>query len=252
MLTRPLWSSSGMPPGTIGIPVAAAPCVAERKSAYAQCKSWLLHAGVAPGTRLSERALAKQFGCSRTPLREGLLRLEQERLVERSPGNGWFVSVLSERDVRDIFACRAELEVLAVSLAIERASDMEVEQLRDFLESAERAHAVDDIASMTAANVQFHTAVYRMTHSDWVLTTMEPLRAHGIRIRHLISRHRTRHVYAEEHRAVFEALQARDSDRAKKVIRQHVDLDLQVVIRHLAALAPPRLKSSPSPGGVVR
>ena len=100
---------------------------------------------IPPGARLSERSISRGLNVSRTPLREALLQLESERLVERTPTGAWQAPRLTERDVRDIFAVRKQLEVLAVRLTIERASDAEVATLEEYLTASEEAHEAVDI-----------------------------------------------------------------------------------------------------------
>src|SRR5215470_5175189 len=121
----------------------------ESRSAAAalELKRRILQGMVPPGARLSERTISRGLNVSRTPLREALLQLESERLVERTPSGAWQAPRLTERDVRDIFAVRKQLEVLAVRLAIDRASDLEVAGLEEFLIASERAHDALDYLS---------------------------------------------------------------------------------------------------------
>ena len=93
----------------------------ERRGSGLELKRRLVQGNIPPGARLSERAISRGLNVSRTPLREALLQLESERLVERTSSGGWQARRLTERDVRDIFAVRRQLEVLAVRLTIERA-----------------------------------------------------------------------------------------------------------------------------------
>jgi DNA-binding GntR family transcriptional regulator len=114
----------------------------ESRSAAAalELKRRIVQGMVPPGARLSERTISRGLSVSRTPLREALLQLESERLVERTSSGAWQAPRLTERDVRDIFAVRKQLEVLAVRLTIERASDAEVASLEQYLTASEEAH----------------------------------------------------------------------------------------------------------------
>ena len=178
---------------------AVPPSLSTRSFAYIELKGRVIQGEIPPGARISERSLSQALGVSRTPLREALLQLESEKLVERTESGGWQVPRLSERAVRDIFSVRKQLEVLAVRLSIERASDSEVAGLESFLEASETAFAVNDIVSMTGANGEFHTAVYRSAHSPWLETTMAPVRNQTIRIRSLIAGN-AKPEYSEGHR----------------------------------------------------
>jgi DNA-binding GntR family transcriptional regulator len=208
-----------------------------RSLAYQEIKERMLRGLVPPAAKISERALSEALGVSRTPLREALLQLESETLVERTTSGSWQVPRLDERSVRDIFAIRKQLEVLAARLSIERASDQEIAALETYLEDSEKAFEASDTVSMTWANGGFHAAVYHSAHSQWLLTAMEPVRSQTIRIRFLIAGQVVQPEYSEGHRQIFDALVARNARIAEAIVSDHVDQDLQVAIRHLDVLA---------------
>jgi DNA-binding GntR family transcriptional regulator len=208
-------------------------------AAAAELKRRIVQGNIAPGARLSERAISQGLNVSRTPLREALLQLESERLVERTSSGAWQAKRLTERDVRDIFAVRRQLEVLAVRLTIERASDLEVAGLEEFLVASELAHDSLDLLSMTLANGGFHSAVYRITHSSWLTTAMEPIRSQTIRIRFLIASHISAPEYPESHRQIYDALVRRNVRTAEAIVTDHVEDDLKVAVRHLGLLTGP-------------
>jgi len=210
-----------------------------RSLAYQEIKERMLRGLVPPAAKISERALSESLGVSRTPLREALLQLESETLVERTRSGSWQVPRLDERSVRDIFSVRKQLEVLAARLSIERASDQEIAALETYLDDSEKAFEASDTVSMTWANGGFHTAVYHSAHSQWLLTAMEPVRSQTIRIRFLIAGQVVQPEYSEGHRQIFDALVARNARIAEAIISDHVDQDLQVAIRHLDVLAGP-------------
>jgi DNA-binding GntR family transcriptional regulator len=213
----------------------------ESRSAAAalELKRRIVQGLIPPGARLSEREISRGLNVSRTPLREALLQLESERLVERTPSGAWQAPRLTERDVRDIFAVRKHLEVLAVRLTIERASDAEVTALEEYLSASEKAHEALDTVSMTVANGGFHTAVYRSAHSSWLMTAIEPIRSQTIRIRFLIASQATAPEYPEGHREIYDALVRRNVHIAAAIVSDHVEEDLKVAVRHLSLLAGP-------------
>jgi DNA-binding GntR family transcriptional regulator len=236
----------GIPIRQLWVPVQMGRALSEpartsssRALAYQEMKRRMIRGLVPPGARISERSLSEALGVSRTPLREALLQLQKERLVERTASGGWRVPRLGERSVRDIFAVRKQLEVLAVRLSVERASDHEVAALESFLAASESAFTQHDTESMTSANGGFHTAVYRSAHSPWLETTMEPVRSQTIRIRFLIAGQVKSPEYSEGHRQIFDALAARNVRIAEAIMADHVEQDLLVAIRHLDVLAGP-------------
>ena len=92
---------------------------------------------------------------------------------------------------------------------------------------------------MTVANGGFHTAVYRSTHSSWLMTAIEPIRSQTIRIRFLIASQAAAPEYPEGHRQIYDALVRRNVHIAEAIVSDHVEEDLKVAVRHLSLLAGP-------------
>ena len=92
---------------------------------------------------------------------------------------------------------------------------------------------------MTLANGGFHSAVYRITHSSWLTTAMEPIRSQTIRIRFLIASHVSAPEYPESHRQIYDALVRRNVHTAEAIVTDHVEDDLKVAVRHLSLLSGP-------------
>src|SRR3954468_21043604 len=100
-----------------------------RTRAYAALREAIVAMELPPGARLSENELAARLGVSRTPVREALIRLRDEQLVEIAPQRGTFVTPISVRGVLDAQFVREALECAAVRLAAEHATDDDVTQL---------------------------------------------------------------------------------------------------------------------------
>jgi DNA-binding GntR family transcriptional regulator len=219
---------------------------------YATLKDHLLRGVIPPGVRLVERTLSLELGISRTPLRGALVQLESQRLVVRTEGGSWFVPVLTEREIRDIFTCRADLESLAAVMAVERASDKEVAALAEPTRRSEQAFERGDLIDMTDANSKFHLALYRATGSSWLISTIEPLRAQTTRMRFLIVGELVQSAYSETHQRVFDAVTRRDAVAAAAAARKHVMDDLAVVLRHVKVVQRQAADSQGSPSGSRR
>ncbi len=82
-----------------------------------------------PGSRLRQEALAEEFSVSRTPVREALRELEVKGLIQHVPNQGAIVLAPDGRDIREAYQVRAELEGLAISLAVEWITDEQIERM---------------------------------------------------------------------------------------------------------------------------
>src|ERR1700712_4906511 len=118
-----------------------------RDQAYAVLRAAIVGAELEPGRRLSENQLADLIGVSRTPVRDALARLRDERLVAIVPQLGTFVTYIDEQAIADAHFVREALEVGAIRIAARDADPDQLEDLHRNLDAQERAVAADDAAA---------------------------------------------------------------------------------------------------------
>ncbi|MEW6472065.1 MAG: GntR family transcriptional regulator [Actinomycetota bacterium] len=134
-----------------------------RARAAEELRNRILTGALAPGTRLDLDALTVEFGASRTPIREALLELSYEGLVEVAPRSGITVVGLTPRDVLDNFAILGTLAGKAAEWAAARITDEELHDIRRL------AEAVGQDSDLVSANWRFHRAVHRASGSPRIL-----------------------------------------------------------------------------------
>ncbi|HUA78123.1 MAG TPA: GntR family transcriptional regulator, partial [Acetobacteraceae bacterium] len=129
-------------------------------SAYAGIKSLILQGAIAPNAQIDERAMAAELGMSRTPVREALLRLENEGLVEMGRGRGIVVRALSSGDMREIYQAITGMEVMAVFLLTgQHPTRSTLEPLLGALKRMDEASARGDLELWGEADEAFHRAL---------------------------------------------------------------------------------------------
>jgi DNA-binding GntR family transcriptional regulator len=198
---------------------------------------------LAPGSKLSEQALAKRFGVSRGPLREAIRRLEGRKLIERKPNFGPRIATLSEKKLLDIFGVREALEGLACRLAAEQMTDEEIADLQCLVEEHGRRGDVRAGSSyyQEPERRDFHFRIVRASRNDWLFELLcgdlyDLLRFY--RYQSSTVPGRTRQAY-DEHRAIVAALAARDADAAEALMRRHIRNGRdQLNLRALTGIAP--------------
>ncbi|PPE58758.1 GntR family transcriptional regulator [Pectobacterium brasiliense] len=173
-----------------------------------------------PGERLQETRLAKQFGLSRTPIREALHRLEALGLVEPGPQRGLMIAQISYERLRQLFAVREGLERLAMELAVASASAEELALLQDMVDVEK---TLTDSRQLHDHNRLFHRQIYRATHNPYLNEMLENLRIHLSLLRGTTyeSTERTEEA-RREHQAIVAALVRRDKDAAQDAACQHI------------------------------
>ena len=129
--------------------------------AYQNIKLGIVEGRYRPGAPLSEVSLAREHGMSRTPVREGLARLWQERYLERVVGHGYFVARVTVQTIHDTFDVRRLLEGAAAANAAARATGEEIEVMRRLAVVPLRTNARGEVdyREAEAANARFHMAV---------------------------------------------------------------------------------------------
>ncbi len=172
--------------------------------------------------RLDERQLSEDLGVSRTPVREALARLEQEGFVRTVPRKGVFVVRKTKKEVLEMITVWAALESMAVRLATERASDDEIAALRRMFSTFQSDQAEAKIDEYSEANIHFHQEILKMSHTELIPKMAENLLIHvgAIRKRTITEANRASRSIID-HMHIIEALEARDTDLAERLVREH-------------------------------
>jgi DNA-binding GntR family transcriptional regulator len=197
--------------------------------AYTRVRELILSGELAPGAVLNQAILARRIGISTTPLREALRRLEQQGLVALDAHRDARVAPLDAEEARDLFEVRRSLDPLAASLAAERRTREELAEMRTRLASLEALPSNPTVQQLVAHR-HFHAAVYRASHNNLLVATLDGLwdntdryRRHGLQVeRSAEERATTTH----EHTLLVEAIAAGDAAMAAEVIRTHIETSL--------------------------
>ncbi len=175
------------------------------------------------GEILTEMKLVEQLGVSRTPIREALRRLEQERLIEES-GKGSVVLGITIDDLVDIMNIRARIEGLAAFFAAKNLTEEGAEQLRKISELQDFYYAKKDTDSLRQMDDKFHDAIYVFSGRTIIRDTLQPLHRKTQRYRRISIENPNRLARSvEEHRAICEAIAAGNGELAETLMTQHIE-----------------------------
>lgn len=174
------------------------------------------------GEILTELKLSAELGVSRTPVREALRRLAQEHIIEET-SKGITVIGINEEDLRDIFDIRERLEGTAARLAALRHTDEQLAQLKEALDLQEFYYKKSDPEQIKQMDNRFHELVYRLSGSMTFYDTLIPLHKKVQKYRRAsVENHSRAEASVKEHRAVFEAIAAKDADAAELQMTKHI------------------------------
>jgi len=172
--------------------------------------------------KLDERDLSARFGVSRTPLREALAQLDSEGLVRIVPRRGIFIVRRTKAEILEMITVWAALESMAARLATKEASDEELANLHDLVDSFSTDKVAAKMGEYSDANIRFHQAIIGLGKCGLITEMTETLFFHvrAIRQRTIFEDNRARRSIVD-HKEIVAALEARDTERAERLVREH-------------------------------
>lgn len=181
--------------------------------------------------RLDEKELAAELGVSRTPVRQGLARLEHEGLVRIAPRRGVYIVRKSKREIIEMITIWAALEGMAARLSCERASDQEIASLRALFSTFGDGELRLRLNEYSAANLRFHQRIIELGQSPLLVDMAYSLLVHVRAIRgSTIGDDDRAERSIVDHIHIIEALEARDAELSERLVRDHA-LDLADHVR---------------------
>lgn len=211
--------------------LAPAPTIGDR--AYAAVREAIVSGNLKRGAKVTERGLADMLNISPTPVREALRRLEQDRLVERVGPRSVRIAQFDADELRKITVIEDSLRALAARFAAENATDGQISDLLGLLERAEQLAEQADTGDRAAVEGirevmrEFHALIDRASGSTTLIHMLHMVDAFNYEERRAALFDQIEQepsVVAErfnQHRAIYEAIAARDADRAEQLMRDH-------------------------------
>src|SRR3982751_6753552 len=190
--------------------------------AYYAIRELIVTLELPPGAVVREPELTERLGIGRTPVREALRRLAQERLIEGFPRRGMFVTKVDVRDLARLCGGRMALEPEAARLAAERATRADLAGLEKLLAELDRPKRRDPRAHIDL-DERIHRSIYHASHNPFLLETLEQYYAHALRIWMVALARTDLGAAVGGHRAVLEAVVRGDGAGAARLMREHVE-----------------------------
>lgn len=191
---------------------------------FSELQRDILTGKLAPGQKLTEQTICKEYKVSRTPVREALRQLETEGLVENILNRGSFVIGLSQQDFEDMFELRKAYEIQAVKWAIERITDDEMEALEETFEFMEFYTLRNDVDKMLTINAGFHQIIYETSHNRMLRQLLSSYQTYfKYRLQEDIYADDYLTTVLEEHRMIFKAFTEKDVEAGAEAMEKHID-----------------------------
>jgi DNA-binding GntR family transcriptional regulator len=191
---------------------------------YSELRAELVSLRRGPGEAISEAEIALSYGVSRTPVREAILKLSDEGLLEIFPQSGIFVSRIPVAVLPEAIIIRKALEETTARLAAERATSSQILVLRSILARQREAEAAGDRDAFHQADESFHGTIADVAGYPGIWRLIQQVKVHVDRYRRLTLPQAGRIGRTiTEHEAILGAIEAHDPDRARAAMETHLE-----------------------------
>lgn len=198
---------------------------------YQQILNALHNGDIAPNEKIVQDKLAEDFQISRTPIREALMRLEQEGVLVMADSRGFQIRQASPTDIRNIYQARKAIEGYCAGLLAIEAKWDRLEIIKTTVRENE-AHRHENVHDYYEANLQIHRAFVEQTGNQYLLEMFDAMWNRSL------SFHIFRGMGSEQlitsltgHMALCEAIETGDGDVAAKAMRDHIDAGLELQLK---------------------
>jgi DNA-binding GntR family transcriptional regulator len=191
------------------------------QQAYETIKHKIVSLELSPGAVIEESALRTELRLGRTPIREALKRLEQEKLVTIIPRRGMFVSDIGITDLQQIFELRLALESLATELAARRGKEAHWQRMAEVLASLPHESATNE--QLITIDESCHEIIYEAAGNEFLRHTLVTYYALSLRLWYFfLAKIGDMQAAVLEHQHILEALRQGNAEEAARLIEQHI------------------------------
>ena len=193
------------------------------REVYDKLKRAILEFDLKPGEKIREDVISRKLNCSRTPVREAIIRLEHDGLLEKIPHQGVFVKKFSMKEIMEIHTVQELLEIPTALLALENRTEDDLADLRANLDNCDRSLSEGDLTTYSIESLRFHQLLYEASKNVALTQILQNVREKLIiksRI-NFLNMERIR-LNLEDHRKIYECLVRQDRDKMDGLIRRHI------------------------------
>ncbi len=192
-----------------------------------------------PSQHLEENQLVDDLEIGRTPIREALVRLHSEKMVEAHPKRGVIVRPITLQNTKAMFESMRIMELGLVDIAINKNCSTFIRKMKESNKQVEKAIAVNDVFEMVEANHDFHMNFAKCSQNEFIIRAIQDVRTEAKRLSYLsygnkIDPQRPLESHYEsvfqEHEQMIKCLVEKDAKRLKKLIEKHILIFRQRII----------------------
>lgn len=172
---------------------------------------------------ITENQIASILGVSRTPIREAMLQLSRDGLLEITHGKKAKIVPLTAQDIHDIAVILKSLHRLAIEQCVERATEEDLHKIEETVALINFYTGRKDMRHLTECNTRFHLQIAQFSKNKWLLDIMDRLLSYTLVYREFAASRPGRMEEAcKEHTELYDVICQRDAQRAEEMVEAHV------------------------------
>ena len=189
---------------------------------YETLREWIIDGTLQPGEKILDSELSQYFSVSRTPVREAIQMLAEQKLIDVRPGRESRISEIDVSEIPETYKMLAELHSLAIEFAFSRLDDKAVASLRDANERFKQAYRSRDIRGCRTSDSDFHDIIVKHAGNDFLSSFIEILGGHAARFENIyFSKAGGMDELIHEHTEIISAIEDNDIDKAKAMMQSN-------------------------------
>lgn len=199
-----------------------------RSDAYNEIKYRIIHFDYVPGQKISEKLISQELNLGRTPVREAIIRIEREGLIEVIPQSGTYITKIDMADAKNARFVRSCIEPKIMVDAAVNISDEAIATIQKNLDQQQQTALKNEPDSFFDLDQEFHHAFYKVVDKDTVWNWLQINNTQLNRFRRLRLKETELDwdTLTNQHTAIFDAVKNKDIDDLSFLVTQHLHLML--------------------------
>ena len=201
---------------------------------YRNLRELIAYGALNPGEKIIESKLVKDFGVSRTPIREAIRQLETRGFLTTIHNKGTYVKKVSREELERIYDVMSVLEGYAVRLAVENITDQQIGELEELCNTMRELTDLSRFKEHIEKNLKFHFVIAEASQNEFLEDLIRELRDRVYRYR-FIGITIPGHVedYFSDHKSIVNAIKEKDPAKAEEIMRRHIQRGKQISVDYL-------------------
>lgn len=189
---------------------------------YEALREWIIDGTLQPGEKILDSEISQYFSVSRTPVREAMQMLAEQKLIDVRPGKESRVSETDVIDIPQTYKMLAEIHSTAVEFAFDKMDSDVISALREANGRFMKAYEKRDLKGCRACDKEFHDIIVGLAGNDFLASFCETLSGHAARIENIyFSKVAGMDELIHEHNEIISAIEKRDLARAQKFMKDN-------------------------------